>query len=62
MQTLTERKRRYEAIRRERALGKTNAEIGRIFGLTRQRVNTILRNGPPRPNGRPSKQQQGTST
>lgn len=45
-------------MQRARDEGKTNAEIGRAFGLTRQRVNTILKQGPPRPNGRPKKEQQ----
>jgi DNA-binding CsgD family transcriptional regulator len=61
MQSLTERQARYRAIKKERAKGKTNAEIGRLFGLTRQRVNTILKNGEPRPNGRPPKQQEHTT-
>lgn len=61
MQSLEQRTARYRAMKKERSKGKTNAEIGREFGLTRQRVNTILKNGEPRPNGRPNKQQEHTS-
>jgi DNA-directed RNA polymerase sigma subunit (sigma70/sigma32) len=58
MQTLDKRRDRYLAMQRARDEGKTNAQIGQSFGLTRQRVHTILNNGVPRPNGRPKKETQ----
>lgn len=60
MLSLSERIARYEEMQTERDKGRTNAQIADLYKLTRQRIHTILdpASGPPRPNGRPKKQQE----
>lgn len=59
-ETLQQRRERYDAIIAARDSGKTFAEIGEMFDppLTRQRVHTIVRSGPPRANGRPPRRKE----
>lgn len=58
MQTLDERLARFHAMNEARNAGKSYTDIAAMFGLTRQRVNTILSNGEPRPVGRPRKRKK----